>query len=187
MLGSTRPRLCSVGQSGPGIDLALALEDVENDRLAVGAAAASAPDPTRRSFPPQRRTAGAGPRRHARSLKARPVHGVAVQAAAWRAVGGEVADDLADSGLGNPRTFSVHVFHCHTKATGHSARHDSCKNFGGIANRTAFQPTFRRILPSGAPFLCPPASWPKSALRVAFVTKPPISTLKRLILNSDNR
>ena len=25
-----------------------------------------------------------------------------------------------------------------------------CKTFGGIANRTAFQPTFCRILPSGA-------------------------------------
>ena len=40
-----------------------------------------------------------------------------LRAAAWRAVGGEVADDLTDSGLGNPRTFGVPVFHCHTKAT----------------------------------------------------------------------
>ena len=41
-----------------------------------------------------------------------------------------------------------------------------CKNFGGIANRTAFQPTFRRILPSRAsPHT---ARWPKSAPGTAF-------------------
>ena len=43
-----------------------------------------------------------------------------------------------------------------------------CKTFGGIANRTAFQPTFRRILPSGASFFAPPARWPKSAPGTAF-------------------
>ena len=43
-----------------------------------------------------------------------------------------------------------------------------CKNFGGIANieRTAFQPTFRRILPSGHPTHT--ARWPKSAPGTAF-------------------
>ena len=46
------------------------------------------------------------------------------QAAAWRAVDGEAARDLADSGFGNSRTLGVPVFHRHTKATGHSARHD---------------------------------------------------------------
>ena len=41
-----------------------------------------------------------------------------------------------------------------------------CKNFGGIANRTAFQPRFRRILPSRAsPHT---ARWPKSAPGTAF-------------------
>ena len=65
------------------VDLTLALEDTENDRLAVGAAAAPTLAPTRRSFrrSPLCRTADAGPGKHARSLKARPVHGVAVQAA----------------------------------------------------------------------------------------------------------
>ena len=40
-----------------------------------------------------------------------------------------------------------------------------CKTFGGIANRTAFQPTFRRILPSGASFFAPPSSLAKIRAR----------------------
>ena len=54
-----------------------------------------------------------------------------------------------------------------------------CKNFGGIANRTAFQPTFRRILPSRAsPHTQLAGQNPRPERR--FVTKLPISALKRL-------
>ena len=38
-----------------------------------------------------------------------------------------------------------------------------CKTFGG--NRTAFQPTFRLILPSGASFFAPPSSLAKIRAR----------------------
>ena len=99
-----RSRLCSVSQSGLGADLTLASEDAEKDRLVTDAA--PTPDAPRRSFP--RRTAGAGPRR---SLKAYWFAGRdSGRSAAWRAVGGEAAHDLADSGLGNSRTLGVPVF-----------------------------------------------------------------------------
>ena len=62
-----------------------------------------------------------------------------------------------------------------------------CKTFGGIANRTAFQPTFCR--PCGASFLCPPAPWscqnPRPERR--FVAKLPISASKRLGSDLNNR
>ena len=73
------------------------------------------------------RTAGAGPRRHARSLKARRCTVLRfrpLRPGQGGQVGGEAARGLADSGLGNSRTLGVPVFHCHAEATGHSAKHD---------------------------------------------------------------
>ena len=112
-------------QSGTISDLALAFEDAEDDGLAVGAATAPALDPTRpeEAFvdlddPEQGALDLAGKQDTFPQGAVEPVHGVAVQAAQGRRlkgrqVGGEVANDIADLGLGNPRTPCVFVFHCH--------------------------------------------------------------------------
>ena len=121
--GPARPRLCGVGQSGLGVDLAPAFEDAENDRLA--------PRPRR----PLTRRAEAFLHNVERRMP--DLAGLcapsrrggsrccgSARSAAWRAGGGEAANDLADSGLGNSRTLGVPVFHCHAEVTGRSARHE---------------------------------------------------------------
>ena len=103
-------------QSGTISDLALTLEDAEDDGLAVGTASAPAlPREAFVDFDDQRALDLAGKQDAFPQGAVEP--GVAVQAAQGRRlkgrqVGGEVADDLAGPSLGNPRTPCVFVFHC---------------------------------------------------------------------------
>ena len=108
-----------------GVDLALALEDAEDDGLAVGAAPAPALDPARPEEAlvdlddPEQRTLGlTGDQDAFAQAAVEPVHGVAVQTAQRRRleggqIGGEVTNQLADLAFRDPRTPRVLVFHCH--------------------------------------------------------------------------
>jgi len=94
--------------------LAPALEDAEDDGLAVGAASASTLDPARSEEalvdlddPEQGPLRFAGKQQAFPQAPVEPVHRIAVQAAQSRRlkggqIGGEIAHDLADLGLGNP-------------------------------------------------------------------------------------
>ena len=107
------------------VDVALPLEDAEDDGLAVGAAPPPALDPARPEEalvdlddPKQPALGFAGQQHALPHAPVEPVHGVAVQPTQRRRlqsreIGGDVAHDLADLGLRNPCTLCVFVFHCH--------------------------------------------------------------------------
>ena len=97
-----------------GVDLAVTLEDAEDDGLAVGATPAPALDPACPEEAlvdlddPEQRTLGlAGNQDVFPQAAVEPVHGVAVQTAQRRRlegcqIGGEVTNQLADLALGDP-------------------------------------------------------------------------------------
>ena len=97
-----------------GIDVALPLEDAEDDGLAVGTAPPPALDPARPEEAlvdfddPKQPALGFAGHQHAfPHAPVEPVHGVAVQPTQCRRlqrreIGGDVAHDLTDRGLRNP-------------------------------------------------------------------------------------
>ena len=107
------------------VDLALALEDAEDDGLAVGAAPASALDPARPEEAlvdlddtEQGALRFAGKQNAFAQASVEAIDGVAVQTAQRGRlesgqIGSEVPNQLADLALRDPRTPRVLVFHCH--------------------------------------------------------------------------